>query len=192
MKGISLMVVRKHLLTSLFGIALAFLLAPAAIAQDATVEATPGGPSEGYPVAIHEGSCTDPVAEPAWQLDDALSVGVDQDDPDVVGSEMTRPVTDTEGTLDVNFDDLTGTEHVIAVHASKDQFGTLVACGGIAGITEDGKLVIALAPVGDSGVSGIAIVDRDDAGLFDLGEDQTKVTVYIVVPGDEDEGTPVS
>ncbi len=184
--------VRRNLVTSVFAIVAALLIAPAALAQDATVEATPGGPSEGYPVAIHEGSCTDPQAEPAGQLDDAISVGVDQDDPEVVGNELTRPVTDTSGALDVNMDDLSGTQHVIAVHASPDEFGTLVACGEIAGIVEDGKLVVALAPVGDSGVSGIAILDRDDAGFLDLGEDQTQVTVYIVVPGDEDEGTPVS
>jgi hypothetical protein len=186
------MEIRKHVLTSICAAALTLLVAPAAMAQESTVEATPGGPSEGYPVAIHEGTCDNPSAEPAWQLDDALSIGVGQEDPEVVGAEVTRPVAATSGALDVSFDDLTGSEYVVAVHASPDEFGTLAACGGIAGIVEDGKLVIALAPVGASGVSGVAILDRDDAGFLDLGEDQTQLSAYIVVPGDEDEATPVS
>lgn len=158
----------------------------------AAQEATPGGPSEGYPVALHEGSCTEPVAEAAWQLDNAVSIGVDQDEPEVVGPALTRTVTSTSSAVDFNLDSVADSSYVIAVHASPDEFGTIVACGQIAGIKVDGKLVVALVPMGDSQVNGIAILDEDNGGVLGLGEDQTQITVYITVPDDDGEATPVA
>ena len=186
------MQIRKHLVTSFFGLIVAVLLVPAAMAQDAPAEATPGGPSEGYPVAIHEGTCASPTAEPAWTMDNALSVGVDEKDPEVIGSEQTRVITESSKKLDVKLDDLSKTQHVVAVHASPDDYGTIVACGEIAGILKDGKLVIALVPVDDSGVFGVAILDRDDKKFLDLGKDQTQVTVYVVAPDNEAEAVSIS
>ena len=171
-----------HFLRVLLALISGLGLVKTATAQDSTVEATPGGPSEGYPIAIHEGTCNNPVAEPAWQIDDAVSIGVDQEEPEVIGLQASRVVTEATGTVDVSLDDLGGSEHVVAVHASPDEFGTLVACGHIAGIKDDGQLVIALAPVGESEVSGIAVLQEDG--------DQTELTVYVVPPSDEAEGTP--
>ena len=62
--------------------------------------------------------------------------------------------------------------------------GQLVACGQIAGIREEGKLVVALAEVGDSAASGIAILEEAD--------DRVELTVYIIVPSDEDVATPAA
>jgi len=161
------------------------------VAQEATVEATPGGPSEGYPVAIHEGTCDEPTMEPAWELGDAVSVGVEQDEPEVIGPALTRTITGVSSDVDFSLDSVADTDYVIAVHASPQDQGTLVACGQIAGIKVEGQLVVALAPVGDSEVTGIAILDEDEAGVLDLAEGQTRVTVYAVAPGD-DEATPVA
>lgn len=158
----------------------------------AAQEATPGGPSEGYPVAIHEGTCDAPGAEAAWQIDDALSIGVNEDEPNVIGLALTRTVTSASGALDFTLDSVAGSDYVVAVHASPDEFGTVVACGQIAGIKVDGKLVIALIPVGESEVNGIAILDEDDEGFLGLDEDQTHLTAYIVVPGDDDQATPTA
>jgi len=155
-------------------------------------QATPGGPSDGYPVGIHEGTCANPTAEPAWQTDDAVAIGVDDDEPEVIGTDITRTVAETTATLDVTLDDLAGSEHVVAIHASPDQFGTIVACGQIAGIKEDGKLVVALAEVGDSAVTGVAILDEDESGFLGLGDEQTQMTVYIIVPNEEDAATPAA
>ena len=154
------------------------------LATAAAQDATPGGPSEGYPVAIHEGACDNPTAEPAWQLDDAVSIGVNQDDPDVIGVGASNTVTETSGDLDVALDDLAGSEHIVAVHASPGEFGTLVACGNVAGVREDGKLVVPLTATGELPVSGIAIFEEDG--------DQTHVTVYVIPPPDEGDATPAS
>jgi hypothetical protein len=51
---------------------------------------------------------------------------------------------------------------------------------------------VALLPVGDADISGVAIFDRDDSGFFDLGDDQTQVTVYIIEPGNDDVATPMA
>jgi hypothetical protein len=176
----------------LFVVAMALGGAPSVAAQDATAEATPGGPSEGYPIAIHEGTCDSPGAEPAWQLDDAVSVGVDEDEPEVLGSEAIRNVTQASGAIDVTLDDLGGSDYIVAVHASPDAFGTLAACGQVAGIKEDGKLIVALIAVGDAAVYGIAILDQDDAGVLELGDDQTYLTVYVIPPSNDEEATPAA
>jgi hypothetical protein len=165
---------------------LAFTLAgtTTAVAQDATAVATPGGPSEGYPVAIHEGTCDNPSAEPAYQLDDAISMGADQEEPKVLGSEVERTILDTSGDLDISLDDLGGSDYVVAAHASPDQFGTLAACGQIAGIVEDGKLVVALTAVGESGLSGVAILEENG--------DKTTATVYLIPPSNDEQATPAA
>ena len=159
--------------------------AAAVAAQDATAAATPNGPSEGYPVAIHAGTCDEPTAEPAWQLDDAVSVGVNQEEePEVLGESEIRTISGTSGDLDVSLDDLTGSQHVIAIHASPDEFGTLAACGNIGGILEDGRLVVAVTAIGDSAVYGVAI--------FEENGDQTTATVYIVPPSNDKQATPAA
>jgi len=182
------MSVYRTFVSALFVLALTLGGVTAVAAQDAT----PTGPSEGYPVAIHEGTCDDPTAEPAWQVDPAVTVGVDQDDPEIIGTSVTSNVSTSSSAIDVSLDDLGGSDHIVAIHASSEEFGTLVACGQVAGVKDDEKLVVALTPVGDSGVYGIAILDEDEAGFFDLGEDQTQLTVYVIPPTDDSAATPVA
>lgn len=176
--------IRQHLMPTLFAAVLALVVSSTAMAQNATPTDI-GAPSEGYPVAIHEGSCEAPTEEPAFQMEEnAVSIGVDQEDPNVVGTAITRPVFATSGTLDISFDDLASTEHVVAIHANPEEFGTVVACGAIAGVEVDGQLVIALVPAGDSDVSGVAMITRDD--------DQTQITVYVIGPEKSGEATPAA
>jgi hypothetical protein len=160
-----------------------------AVAQEAAAEATPGGPSEGYPVSIHEGTCAEPTSEPAWEIGTALSIGVGQEEPEVVGAALTRTITATSNDLDLNIDSVVESDHLIAVHASPEEENVLVACGQIAGIKVNGELVVALVPVGDSQVNGIAIINEDSAGMLELEEGQSRVIVYVVTP-DNESATP--
>jgi len=94
-------------------------------------------------------------------------------------------------------DDLTGTPHVVAVHASPEEYGTVVACGEIAGYLNDGQLVFALRSVDGSAVSGIAILDDQPSFLdevlrqidvdrdfdLDLGTGKLSLTV-LIIPGE--------
>ncbi len=154
------------------------------IAQEATPEATAVVPSDGYPVAIHQGTCEEPVAEPAWLFDNAVQPGTRDDDngdaDNVVGTTTTTAVvSETSMTIDFQLEDLANDGHVVAVHASSDEFGTILACGQIAGLVDDGRLIVPLTPVDDGTVVGIAVIDEDESGFFDLSDDQTQVTVYV-------------
>lgn len=162
-----------------FAVMLSFLSLSAVAAQSATPQVTPAGPSGGYPIAVHEGTCQSPTAEPAWDVGNAITIGSDQDSPDMVGQPVGAPVLQVTKAIDVKLDDLGNQPYVLAVHASADDYDTIVACGQIAGVNQDGKLVIALAPVGGGTVNGIATLDSDTSGVLGIGKDQTNVTVYL-------------
>jgi hypothetical protein len=177
--------------------AIAFGAAPA-IAQDATPAA---GPATGgnYPVAIHQGTCEQPTAQPAYQLDNTAPFGADQPDAEVLGQPTGVPVLRTSSTIDATLSDVANGGNVVAVHASPEQFGTVIACGQIAGPNIDGELVIALQPVGQSQpvVAGIATLSEDSSGVLGLGDDQIQVTVSVIEvsansPADPTVATPVA
>jgi hypothetical protein len=108
--------------------------------------------------------------------------GDEESEPTVVGPEITTTVSQTSGAVEYALDDLANNEHVVAVHASDEEFGTVVACGQVAGVKEDGRVVVALAPVGENTVAGIAILDED-------GDNQTQVTVYVFDQALDDSGS---
>jgi len=139
-----------------------------------------------YPVAIHEGMCTSPKAQPQYTLSDTMVVGSDVDSPETVGTQVGAPVLISDSTVDAKLDDLVGTPHVIALHASADQFDTLIACGQIGGIkTDANQIIINLTPIQGSGITGIAFVTEKD--------NQVQVTVYVqspTLPGGTPEATP--
>ena len=167
-----------------------------AIAQDATPAA---GPSTGgnYPVAIHQGTCEAPTAQPAYQLDNTAPVGADQPDAEILGQPTGAPVLTTSSTIDATLSDVANGGNVVAVHASPEEFGTIVACGQIAGPNIDGRLIIALQPVGDSTITGVATLSSDNSGVLGLGDEQIQVTAYVVEvgansPADPTIATPVA
>ena len=90
----------------------------------------------------------------------------------------------SSGEIDKKLDDLANEGNVIAVHASPDDYATLVACGQIAGVKEDGKVAIALAPVGDSTTVGVAILEEEG--------DPNKADVYIFDTIPADQATPAT
>ncbi|MGH2559247.1 MAG: cupredoxin domain-containing protein [Thermomicrobiales bacterium] len=152
-------------------------------AQQATPVVTLG---DELPVAIHEGTCAAPVAEPVFDLGNAVPFGTadddddEDDDDDVRGTVPTDPVLATEETIDTTFDDLFDTQHVIAVHASPEAFGTIVACGELGGVEEDGRVVVALRPVGGSDLAGVATFDEDEEGILGIGEDEVRITANLI------------
>ncbi|MGC4108190.1 MAG: hypothetical protein QM753_17840 [Thermomicrobiales bacterium] len=147
-----------------------------ALAQ-ATPESSPG--MSGMPVAIHQGTCENPVAEPAWKVNDAAAISSD----DTVGGSTASSVSEASDTIKAKLDDLGKEPYVIAVHASATDYGTIVACGAIRGPKVDGKLVVALEAVNGSGVTGIATFDEDKSGVLNLGSDEIAITVYLVGVG---------
>lgn len=161
----------------------------------AAQEATPSSPTEGYPVAIHEGTCDDLTAQPNYEIDNAVTHGSNNEDAEPIGSDEALPVVmGTSSTIDSSLNDLADQGNAVAVHASADDYDTIVACGNIAGMKDDGKLVVALNSVDDATVVGVAILDEDNAGALGLGDDQVSATIYLFDTEDtaDDMATPAS
>lgn len=151
----------------------AMALGGGAIAQDATPQATPAGPSTGYPVAIHSGTCGDLSAEPAYQIGEAITFGVgDEGEPETIGAEggVTTVLLGVSATVDSDLETLGSDGHAIAVHAGPDD-ATVIACGPIAGAVNDGELALAIAPIEDGTVVGVAVLNEDG--------DETMAKVYL-------------
>ncbi len=165
----------RSLTIGAFALVPGLLMSGAAVAQEGTPVATPGGPSEGYPVAVHQGTCDDLTAEPAFELGNAVTFGVDEgeggEDVQTIGTGEALPLLlQASGTIDGSLEDLGSQGHAVVVHASPDDYETIVACGNVAGVNEEGRLAIALGPVDGSSVVGVAILE---------GEDQVNATVYV-------------
>lgn len=158
----------------LAGVALAATLgfggAGAALAQDTA-------PAEEYPVHILEGTCADLSPTSVVELENLLPMGVDRDDDDAeLKGEMRGTLTvgtiTTSESEDIEFewDTMLGGPHAILVYASPADMESFVACGDIGGLVydDDDKLVVGIHPVGDSGYSGMAFMEKDDDGQVDI------------------------
>lgn len=183
--------VRKGVLSLSLAAALgaSSLAGGAAIAQEE--ESTPEMMNGEHPVAIHAGTCEEPEAEPAFELDSAMERGSEEEEPEQIGMSTGAPVLETSSNVTANLGDVAEEGHVIGVHASPEEFGTLVACGEIAGVLIDGELVIAINEVDGSGVTGVAMLTEDESGVLGLGDDEIAATVYLtMMDAMEEEATP--
>jgi hypothetical protein len=183
----------RPLVTALGALALLVTAASGSAAQEATPDptiATDRGMA--YPVSIHRGSCEAPVAQPIGPTVDTAVAGYD-DDAELIGTAMRPPVMVAEADVSATLAELTDAPHVIAVHASAETYGEIVACGEIAGYEDDGRLIFGLRATEGSSVSGIAILD-DASGVVGraleaidqedlLGDGKLRMTV-LVVAGD--------
>lgn len=164
-------------------------------AQESTPVATPSTDAErgaAYPVSIHEGTCEDVVAQPVGPAIETNVAGLD-DDAELIGPSSEEPVLVATADYDGTIDYFTESPHVIAIHESPETYGTIVACGEIAGYSDGDELVFAIRSGPDSSVSGIATVRENttvvDQALdlvdqsVDFGDDSVHVTVY-VIPGE--------
>lgn len=177
----------------MFGVAAlipGLIMGGSVLAQDGTPAATPSGPTSGYPIAIHEGSCDDLTAQPNYEVENAVGIAADDDDVNTLGQTPAAPmVLNASGTIDSSLAGLADEGNAVAVHASKDDYGTIIACGNVVGAEQDGKLVVALNPVDDGTVVGVAILNKDTSGVLGLGDDQVQATVYIFDTSDTDEAS---
>ena len=122
------------------------------LAQDATPEATPTGPTP-RPAHIHTGSC-DEVGEVVAPLQDLTApVG------DALGQTGAVTAETSFTPVPLTLDQILAGEHVVNVHLSADEIDTYIACGEIGGVLDaNGALVIGLSEVEGSGFTGIAFL----------------------------------
>lgn len=182
-------------ITAAFALALALLSGGPRLvsAQD---DQTTDAPGSLYAVALHTGTCESPSAEPAFMLGEARTWGLSEEGGDEEAEENFRGVENVVGvlsvdeTIDVTFGDLFDNEpHVLVVHPSQEEMGTVLACGPLGGIEDDGRIVIGIASMSDDGVTGMAILDEDTSGILGLGDDEVNVRVYLLAkPAAETEG----
>jgi hypothetical protein len=130
------------------------------------------------PAAIHQGTCQQPTEQPAFTAGGVTPFKKDGQpvtQQDIQGRLTLAPVlTTTETTVNTKLDDLLdpANPYVFAIHASAEDFATIVACGEIGGPVLNDQLVIALRPIANSGYAGIALLTRDG--------DNTKTNVYLM------------
>lgn len=149
---------------------------------------------------------TDPDA------DGVVGYGLDLNGNGVLDSNETlqRPIlwtsendlADLEGNVDEGDEaaltDLRDTPHALVVHRGATTDTDFVACGEIDGpIDDNGKLAIAMRPVGQGGLAGIALFEQADGGFLGIGGDGGGADVYMfptrMMAGEQGaEGTPTS
>ena len=117
------------------------------------------GPVGDNPVNIMSGSCLNFDALPVYELNAVDANGV------------------SETTINASLDDLTDDAHVINVHASPTNLGTIYACGAIDGASSSGdnsstSSSVTLATANSSGVSGTAT-------LTAVGDSRTAVAIRV-------------
>lgn len=125
--------------------------------------------TETYPVAIHQGICAQPTAEPAYQIGE-LRGFIDQNNQVIPQTQFQGQPTSALLTSGIGIvpklDDLLGsTPYVILVHKSAQDYTTYLACGAIGGPVVGDQLVVALRPLNGSDLAGVAILTRATPGL---------------------------
>jgi hypothetical protein len=156
------------------------------LAQNATpasgVASPAPAPTESYPVAIHQGTCANPTAEPAYKIGDIRGF-IDSSNQVIprsqyLGTLTTPPVLTSGVGISPKLDDLLGsTPYVILVHKSAQDYATYIACGEIGGPVVNDQLALALRPLNDSGYYGLAILSRPGAALG--GSNGTTGNIYL-------------
>ncbi len=155
---------------------LALALAPAsALAQEDMSDEMSGddmmmGSMVPHPSHIHAGDCSMPG-----------DVIVGLSDVGVVGNEAQGAESHTHvdiglSSVDLALADILAADHSIMVHQSADDMGTILACGSIGGHDVDGRFLVGISPVDDSGYAGIA-------WLTDNGDGTTDVEVTLLQTG---------
>ena len=136
------------------------------------------GDEPAHPVAFHTGSCQRPSEDAAYtlgvvgpqQTDEGQLVGAE----DIRGRLTTPPILEGNGTVDAPLEELLDENepYVLAVHESAEAFGTILACGEVAGALVNDQITLALRPVDDSDYAGVAALGATD-------EDGTAGTVIL-------------
>jgi hypothetical protein len=153
--------------TTIVLFAIAALIIPSAVAQDATPVAQPVSPAR--PAHIHSGNCVElgDVVVPLTDLTAPVSEAVGQ-------ADRATPAESSFTNVPISLDAILGADHAINVHLSAERIDTYIACGEIGGVVDSsGALVIGLREESDSGYTGIAFLSPGADGT------STDVTVFI-------------
>lgn len=128
--------------------------------------------------SIVDGTCARPGAAMIADIGD-----IEGDDdaagrtPTIAGTPVAGPVYEEDEGLAVSLADLTGTPHVVVVRASEAADAPIVACGEIAGKATDERLLVQIAEVDGSGITGIATFGPPDP--YDDDGDLSEVLVQV-------------
>jgi hypothetical protein len=167
-------------------VASGFLTVGSARAGAPTATAGPGAGQ--WPVALHEGTCAQPTAQPTDQLGNLAPVGgttAATAEATMMATQGAVAVTKTpvlmvQKTIDTNIDDLINpsTPHALVLHESAISYTHYLACGELAGQPKtDDQVVVALQPLNGSDWTGVAIL-AGSKSVPVVGSNQTQVTIY--------------
>lgn len=141
-----------------------------ATAHDGEEHALPGP----HPAHIHSGTC-EALGDVVYPLTDIASPA------EMTGAASAVPVKTSTTSVAASLTDIMAGEHAINIHESAENIGNYIACGAVGGaMMGDVDLVVGLAALNDSYVSGIAT-------LHDNGDGTTTVNVYLTTSKDDDD-----
>ncbi len=142
----------------------------AAVVQQAPpTSSTPGASlplvSAEYPVAVYQGACPPPEAEPVGDPVTAQTFGSTAEEAEQVGSSSLPAVLTAEIALDFPLTEGADVPHVVTIHQSPDEFGMVIACGDFAGSVIESVLIIPIRPVNQGTVAGTATIQEEDGSV---------------------------
>ena len=152
------------------GLALALFLALAGGSPRSGADAHE---ADGHPARIQKGSC-DALDGVAFALTGVGATvnpeGTPIADPEATGSSDVDPIAIGETVLDTSLTDLVDAASAIVVYESDEAMDHIIACGNIGGpltaqmagmVMPGDELAIWLAETGDSGFSGLALLEAN-------------------------------
>jgi plastocyanin len=142
----------------------------------AGAQATPAaGGGASHPAHIHNGTCAE-LGDVVQPLSNVSAEAMNNSTPmaaAMVGSSAAIPVLSSVTTVQMALQDILNGDHAINVHESAENISNYVACGDIGGpMIGDTDLLFGMAPLNNSGLSGVA-------SLHDNGDGTTTVYVYL-------------
>lgn len=134
---------------------------------------------EAHPAHLHVGTCDAP-GEVVFPLSNVSAEMLDNGEAaegEMAGPESAVPVDYSSTTVQAPLADIIAGGHAIVVHESEENIANYLACGAVGGMVIDGELFFGLAPLNDSGYSGIGY-------MTDNGDGTTEVEVFLTGSGD--------
>lgn len=134
----------------------------------------------GHPAHVHTGACATP-GDVVFPLSDVganfVMDGTPMAGTAMMGAESAIPVKAGVTTVQAALADIVAGDHAIVVHESADAIQNYIACGDVGGMMlGPSDLPIGLAPLSDSGYSGIA-------WLHDNGDGTTTIYTFLTQSG---------
>ena len=133
--------------------------------------------ADGHPARIQRGTC-DQLGGVAYRLNGVgatvTAEGTPIAEPEHSGSEAAVDIDSSVTDLEPSFTELTKDAYAIVVYESDEAMGQIIACGNVGGlllapqmagmVMPGDELAIGLAPQGDAGDTGIALLRSVEGG----------------------------